>query len=71
MLIKSKSKTAFKKNIAKEITSGKPVKQAVAISYSVKKSVPKEGSKKEQKWDKGKEMKVEKKEYKKTPAKKK
>lgn len=41
MLIKSKSKAAFKKNVAKEIASGKPPKQAVAIAYSVKKKAPK------------------------------
>lgn len=35
-LIKSASKQAFKKNVAKEIKAGKPVKQAVAIAYSVK-----------------------------------
>ena len=34
-LIKSKSKTAFKENVKKEIAAGKPVKQAVAIAYSV------------------------------------
>jgi hypothetical protein len=35
-LIHSKSEKAFKKNIAAEVKAGKPVKQAVAISYSVK-----------------------------------
>ena len=35
-LIKSKSKEAFKENIRKEVRSGKPVNQAVAIAYSVK-----------------------------------
>lgn len=35
-LDKSKSKKAFKENVKKEIASGKPVKQAVAIAYSVK-----------------------------------
>ncbi len=35
-LIKSKSKKAFKENIRKEVGAGKPVKQAVAIAYSVK-----------------------------------
>lgn len=38
----------------------RPMKQIVAIAMNVK---PKEWSKKEQKWDKGKEMKNEKKEY--------
>ena len=35
-LVKSASKEAFRKNVKAEIASGKPVKQAVAISYSVK-----------------------------------
>ncbi len=35
-LVKSSSKTAFRKNIRAEVRSGKPVKQAVAIAYSVK-----------------------------------
>ncbi len=35
-LVKSKSANAFRKNIAAEVKSGKPVKQAVAIAYSVK-----------------------------------
>jgi hypothetical protein len=35
-LNKSKSKKAFKENVATEIKAGKPVKQAVAISYAVK-----------------------------------
>ena len=35
-LIKSKSKEAFKENIRKEVKAGKPVKQAVAIAYDVK-----------------------------------
>ena len=39
-LIKSKSKQAFKKNIATEVKAGKPVKQAVAIGYSVKRAAP-------------------------------
>jgi len=40
-LIKSKSQKAFKKNIATEVKVGKPVKQAVAIAYSVKRVAPK------------------------------
>jgi hypothetical protein len=40
-LIKSKSDKAFSKNIAAEIHAGKPQKQAVAIAYSVKRSVGK------------------------------
>lgn len=35
-LKKSKSKAAFKSNIKAEVAAGKPVKQAVAIAYSVK-----------------------------------
>ena len=33
-LIKSAKPAAFKKNVATEVKSGKPVKQAVAIAYS-------------------------------------
>ena len=35
-LHKSSSKKAFKSNIRAEVKAGKPVKQAVAIAYSVK-----------------------------------
>ncbi len=35
-LVKSASKSAFRKNIAAEVKSGKPPKQAAAIAYSVK-----------------------------------
>ncbi len=35
-LTKSPSKKAFEKNIKAEVKAGKPVKQAVAIAYSVK-----------------------------------
>ncbi len=31
-----KSKAAFKSNVATEVRAGKPVRQAVAIAYSVK-----------------------------------
>ena len=34
-LMKSTSKSAFRKNIKAEIAAGKPQKQAVAIAYSV------------------------------------
>ena len=37
-LVKSTSKQAFRKNVAAEVNAGKPVKQAVAIAYSVKRS---------------------------------
>ena len=40
-LVKSASKTAFRKNVAAEVKSGKPAKQAVAISYSVKREAAK------------------------------
>ena len=40
-LIKSKSEKAFKKNISAEIKSGRPMKQAVAIAYSVKRDAKK------------------------------
>ena len=35
-LVKRSTKAAFKTNVKKEIASGKPVKQAVAIAYSIK-----------------------------------
>jgi hypothetical protein len=38
-LKKSTSDKAFKENIRAEVKAGKPVKQAVAISYAVKKEV--------------------------------
>jgi hypothetical protein len=37
----SKSDKAFKENIKAEVKAGKPVKQAVAIAYSVKREVQK------------------------------
>ena len=37
-LVKSGSKTAFRKNIKAEIAAGKPQKQAVAIAYATKRS---------------------------------
>lgn len=36
-LEKSKSKEAFKKNVKAEVKAGKPIKQALAISYDVQK----------------------------------
>jgi hypothetical protein len=42
-LVKSKSDKAFKKNISTEVKAGKPVKQAVAIAYSVKRASKKDG----------------------------
>lgn len=45
-LVKSSSPKAFRANVKAEVAAGKPVKQAVAIAYSVKreaapKSAPK------------------------------
>lgn len=40
-LVKSTSKNAFRKNVAAEIKAGKPVKQSVAIAYSVKREAAK------------------------------
>jgi len=40
-LKKSTSKKALKENIATEVNAGKPVKQAVAIAYSVKREASK------------------------------
>ena len=47
-LKKSTSPKAFKENIKAEIKADKPVKQAVAIAYSVKREAEK--SKKSRKW---------------------
>lgn len=45
-LVKSTSKSAFRKNIKAEIAQGKkPIKQAVAIAYSVKREAAKKGKK--------------------------
>jgi hypothetical protein len=40
-LKKSTSKQAFKQNVKSEVKAGKPVKQAVAIAYSEKRSAKK------------------------------
>jgi hypothetical protein len=40
-LVKSKSPEAFRANVKAEVASGKPVKQAVAIAYSVKRQAAK------------------------------
>lgn len=48
-LVKSTSKEAFRKNVKAEIASGKPVKQAVAISYAVKREAAKKTSSKPKK----------------------
>ena len=39
-LVKSKSAEAFRENVKAEVKAGKPVKQAVAIAYAVKRSAP-------------------------------
>ena len=44
-LSKSTSIAAFRKNIKAEVNAGKPVKQAVAIAYSVKREAAKKGKK--------------------------
>jgi hypothetical protein len=44
-LKKSNSKKAFSSNIKKEVEAGKPIKQAVAIAYSVKREAAKKKGK--------------------------
>ena len=48
-LTKSTSKQAFSKNIKAEVKAGKPVKQAVAIAYSVKREAAKKSPTKSKK----------------------
>ena len=43
-LVKSKSPMAFRKNIKAEVAAGKPIKQAVAISYAVKRAAEKKST---------------------------
>ena len=45
-LVKSTSKSAFRKNIKAEIAAGKPQKQAVAIAYATKRAAASKGKKK-------------------------
>ena len=45
-LIKDIGKKAFQKNVKAEIVAGKPVKQAVAIAYSVKREAASKKKKK-------------------------
>jgi hypothetical protein len=40
-LVKSPSKAAFRQNVKAEVKAGKPVKQAVTISYAVKREAAK------------------------------
>ena len=44
-LVKSKSPEAFRKNVKAELAANKPVKQAVAIAYSVKREAQKSAPK--------------------------
>ena len=44
-LVKSTSKGAMRQNIKAEVASGKPVRQAVAIAYSVKREAAQKGRK--------------------------
>jgi len=43
--MKSSSEKAFKKNVATEVKSGRPVKQAVAIAYATKREAAKKTTK--------------------------
>jgi len=45
-LVKSTSKEAFRKNVAAEVKSGKPVDQSVAIAYSVQRKAAAKPAKK-------------------------
>jgi len=45
-LVKSASKAAFRKNVAAEVKSGKPVDQSVAIAYSVQRKAAAKPTKK-------------------------
>ena len=44
-LTKSPTKSAFKKNLKTELSSGKPRKQALAIAYSVQREAKKSKNK--------------------------
>ena len=48
-LVKSTSEKAFRENVKAEIAAKKPVKQAVAIAYSVKREVAKKAPTKSKK----------------------
>jgi len=45
-LVKSVSKAAFRKNVAAEVKSGKPVDQSVAIAYSMQRKAAAKPAKK-------------------------
>jgi len=49
-LIKSKSKAAFGKNVAKERSEGKSEKQSLAIAYAVKRDADDKRKPKGKKW---------------------
>ena len=40
-LVKSPSQAAFRKNVAAEVKSGRPLNQSLAIAYSVKREAAK------------------------------
>lgn len=44
-LVKSPSKVAFRRNLKAELKSGKPIKQSLAIAYSVKRRAAAKGKK--------------------------
>ena len=44
-LVKSASKGAFRRNLKAELKSGKPIKQSLAIAYSVKRRAAAKGKK--------------------------
>jgi hypothetical protein len=44
-LVKSASKGAFRRNLKAELNSGKPMKQSLAIAYSVKRRAAAKGKK--------------------------
>lgn len=48
-LVKSKSEAAFRKNVAAEVKSGRPLKQSLAIAYSVKREAAKKSTPKAKK----------------------
>ena len=48
-LVKSASKNAFRKNVAAEVKAGRPLKQSLAIAYSVKREAAKKAPMKSKK----------------------
>lgn len=44
-LVKGKSKKAFSKNVAMEVKSGRPLKQALAIAYQTQRDAKKKEKK--------------------------